>query len=450
MNLICVIYILFAILIKPSYESTHPALLLTTYDSVSIVYPKEMGYEKDFIQIIYKIAHYDVQYDVIMNATNEAVPYRIEDAVYDNIDSSVYIIISYTDNAGCELIKLKQIIVNGEPITSQMKNAKQLLAASNWSKHVLMRNTSISVLSMEINEKKRKIYWLEYNRLTSKWSLVIMRLDNSQSLNVEFEYFTFDDKSIEFSNDGYSFISVVFDNENNFIDISNRKQHLRKKKNRMRSSEIAVFITNNDILNLCYLSTLTCKNFLENKKELEYDYETQLNNPLAIPSFGRLMGIQFDTKERSLYVADYGYDRVYKILLDIRPNEFVRSEHMVLIKPSRIQNVLQSASGQLPINPLMAIVFDSHIFWTDFEDGLKSTVYKSACIRPVYRVKNATTLKLIQITPKSTTKNVENEEIQKLPPDYDFYANKLKSNSKRSTSLLNLFFLVSNLVFIIF
>jgi hypothetical protein len=93
---------------------------------------------------------------------------------------------------------------------------------------------------------------------------------------------------------------------------------------------------------------------------------------------------------------------------------------------------VQSSPGQLPINPIMSVAYDNNIFWTDFEDGLKSTIYKSPCIRSVYRVKNATTLKLIHIIAKASINHNNKTEggqngyrlssIQKnpflFPPDY--------------------------------
>ena len=65
------------------------ALLLTTFDSISLVYPKEMGYDKDFVQIIFRFtAHNTV---------------RIEDAVYDNTSCAVYFAVTSTHNHRNEL-----------------------------------------------------------------------------------------------------------------------------------------------------------------------------------------------------------------------------------------------------------------------------------------------------------------------------------------------------------
>ena len=99
-----------------------PALLLTTYDTVSIVYPKEMGYEKDFLQTVYKLNQTTQEASTTTTTTTTTKkpildkfvekyvnlsetmpqppppipqPFRIEDAVYDNTMSSIYIVISY-------------------------------------------------------------------------------------------------------------------------------------------------------------------------------------------------------------------------------------------------------------------------------------------------------------------------------------------------------------------
>ena len=86
LTMLCLILILNGIVQKESPKSSmlisKSALLLTSSNSISFLYSKEMGYEKDFVQTVFKI--------------NETVSKsRIEDAVYDNITCSIYFSIFY-------------------------------------------------------------------------------------------------------------------------------------------------------------------------------------------------------------------------------------------------------------------------------------------------------------------------------------------------------------------
>lgn len=82
-----------------------PALLLTTADSISLIYPKEMGYAKDFLHTIYKLNN-----DLLMNRTSgKRAQYRIEDAVYDNRTWSIYFILS-NSSSGSQIIRLTHLL----------------------------------------------------------------------------------------------------------------------------------------------------------------------------------------------------------------------------------------------------------------------------------------------------------------------------------------------------
>lgn len=479
-----------------------PALLLTTYDSVSIVYPKEMGYEKDFLQIIFKITQTTIvnsEQDKTNNKSLTLTHLRIEDAVYDQQQSTIYLVLSYTvengSNGGCEVIRLKHQHHHSSQKSEHTNRIEQQThsnyhIATNWQYEIAYKNTSISILSMQLNDKKRKLYWLEYNYQLNRWSIVIMKLQNEQQNQVKLEslnleYFTFAKSSIKFSYDGYSYISIIYDTfDDQYKQYRNKlqPQHAKSTKKAI-NGELIVFITNNQTLNICFLSNLTCRDFFkpfdDTNEDVEdnllkkvetsdddeyYDYyneyrpttstttttTTDIAYSSSITNFGRLMGIQYDSKERTLYVADYGYDRIEKILLEINTNlhlptarvnlnddesSDINEMSQITIKPSYIQTLVQSSPGQLPINPIMSVIYENTIFWTDFEDGLKSTIYKSPCIRPVYRIKNATTLKLININVKTSNKsflqsnlNINNyrslaiEKNQfKYPPDYYLY-----------------------------
>jgi hypothetical protein len=271
-----------------------------------------------------------------------------------------------------------------------------------------------------------------------------MKLIHSNSYT--FDYYTFSRTNIKFSTDGYSYISIIYDT----IDeqpLVTKQLNAKKLSKKAQKQEILLFITNNQTLNICFLSNLTCRNFFDLNPKEATDYEDefyddeeeedgQISTPLNIQpqpptvTFNRLMGIQYDQKENTLYLADYGYDRIEKIVFETNNDEHLTDN--IDIKASYIQTLVQSSPGQLPINPIMSVAYDNNIFWTDFEDGLKSTIYKSPCIRSVYRVKNATTLKLIHIIAKATINHNNKTEggqngyrlssIQKnpflFPPDY--------------------------------
>ena len=107
-----------------------------------------------------------------------------------------------------------------------------------------------------------------------------------------------------------------------------------------------------------------------------------------IYKFGRLMGIKYDPIGHALYLADYGFDRIERITFKSEDSfEF-----------NYIESILKSEYGQqAPLNPLMSMFYESYIFWIDVEEGLKTTIYKSSCIRSIYKIKYATSLKFIQI-----------------------------------------------------
>ena len=86
-----------------------PALLLTTADSISLVYPKEMGYAKDFLHTIYKINNNNRRLNEPGGEGGSNHSYRIEDAVYDNRTWSIYVIVS-NSSGGSEIVRLTHLI----------------------------------------------------------------------------------------------------------------------------------------------------------------------------------------------------------------------------------------------------------------------------------------------------------------------------------------------------
>lgn len=116
------------------------------------------------------------------------------------------------------------------------------------------------------------------------------------------------------------------------------------------------------------------------------------------------MGIKYDPIGHALYLADYGFDRIERITFrDEDSFEF-----------NYIESILKSEYGhQAPLNPLMTVFYESFIFWIDVEEGLKTTVFKSSCIRSIYKIKQATSLKLIQIGTFEQNKHMKQESQSK-------------------------------------
>ena len=46
------------------------------------------------------------------------------------------------------------------------------------------KNSTTKILSLDINVKKRKLYWLEFNILSQKWSMAIKKLNHDLSLPI--------------------------------------------------------------------------------------------------------------------------------------------------------------------------------------------------------------------------------------------------------------------------
>lgn len=116
------------------------------------------------------------------------------------------------------------------------------------------------------------------------------------------------------------------------------------------------------------------------------------------------MGIKYDPIGHALYLADYGFDRIERITFRAEDSfEF-----------NYIESIMKSEYGQqAPLNPLMTVFYESFIFWIDFEEGLKTTVFKSSCIRSIYKIKQATSLKLIQIGTFQQNKHRQQESQSK-------------------------------------
>ena len=85
---------------------------------------------------------------------------------------------------------------------------------------IVYSNSSAKLLSLDINTKKRKLYWFEFNTFVQYWSVGVKRLGRLNLANhkqhvsqAHVKYFTFEDYSARkiFANDGYTFIAVAKD-----------------------------------------------------------------------------------------------------------------------------------------------------------------------------------------------------------------------------------------------
>ena len=112
-----------------------------------------------------------------------------------------------------------------------------------------------------------------------------------------------------------------------------------------------------------------------------------LSDPLY--TFGRLMSLRFESNENALYLNDYGFDCIYK--LSFSASSFKLNNMETLLKHDSL-----GAQSQ-PLNPLMSFMLDSHIYWIDYEEGVKTIVYKSSCVRTVYKTKEPVSLRLVHL-----------------------------------------------------
>jgi hypothetical protein len=410
------LFVLFQLMsISTSKLLLAPALLLTTSDSISLIYPKEMGYEKDYLHIIFRLFNKDSS----MNA------FKIEDAVYDNRTWSIYFIISNSSGSS-ELFRLKRHS-NAHNFNSFKADEFSYEIASNWTvSNKVIKNPlgKTKLLSMDLI--KRNLYMLEFDLNTKKHSVLLFKLNNFKLVK-----FTFDNyMNNYFNNDGYTFITVARDH---FIASNS-------------SYDTVLFISNNQTLNICFLINMTCQDYFrtpilrttttipvfakklqpksdyydENVDGIDYDvyddYDSKSNRtPMPITStsatttpfvelspplytFGRLMGIKYDQLEHALYLSDYDFDHIYKISFERNTD----SNNLLTFKMESLETLLKTdyITQQIPpLNPIMSVLYEkSFMFWIDYEEGLKTTVLKSNCIRTVYKIKEAISLKLVFIS----------------------------------------------------
>lgn len=201
-----------------SETNSLPGILLTTNQTISFFYPKEMNYENDFMHIVFKI--------------NKTSPHRIEDCVYDNKTWSIYLIFN-SPNGSSSLIRLKQQrrFRSNQPILFSNSSPKLNFSyelASNWHISSIYSNSTSRMLSLDINVHRRKLYWFEFDEASQKWSIGVLKLLNPLAKN-SINLYALENK---FSTDGLSYLAVV--------------------------SDSTAFVSNDQSLSICHLANGTC------------------------------------------------------------------------------------------------------------------------------------------------------------------------------------------------
>ena len=384
-------FLLFISLACTSGETVEQAnaLLLTTLDSICLIYPKEMNYENDFLHIIFKLS---------LNKSN----YRVEDAVYDNKTWSIYFTISKIQG-GSELIRLKRktnFVANKSSPSDQFDFSFNI--ASNWVINKVYKNNYSKILSLDINPFKRKLYWIEFNTKTFSWYFTVGRLSGSYFFANNLHQILVPNQ-VSFSTDGYSYIGVIRDNYMN---------------------DISFFISNNQSLNLCHLINMTCVDYFRASLEstqtksttnldantyrflglFDEDYydtdKTTFSHTTSriadglyeqVFRYGKLMGIKYDPESNSMYLSDYLNDRIDKVSF---ADENFKLKNIETVLKSEF---LSNSVNHVALNPIMSFMYDNYVYWIDYEEGLKTSLLKSTCFRSIYKIKNAVSLKLITL-----------------------------------------------------
>jgi hypothetical protein len=466
---------------KDSSSTTeqNTALLVTNSDTISLMYPKEMGYENDYLHTIFKL---NCSTSSSLTMSNL---YRVEDSVFDNKTWSIYFILSNL-TGGSEIIRLKRISKpsNTSASTTSTVNPTDkdysYQIASNWLLSIVHKNTTAKILSLDLNVSKRKLYWFEFNKFNHVYSIGIMRLNGHNQNQAatagsaltpqKINRVLLNINNLQFSQDGYSYIAVVRDN-----DVFNL------------NNDITLFISNNETLILCYLINMTCIDYLRyvnpnnqilttvnvansngiSEESNDYLYEdedlvektttaastttsqinimTTVSASEPIVSYGKLMGIKYDSAEKSLIVCDYLNDQIDRIQFADVEN-FGLDSIETLLKLDYITKLSRQQDNVklITMNPIMSVLNENSLYWIDYEEGLKVNSFKTPMIRTIYKVKEPISLKLVYVTTprlsslSATTvngassnknlvqllKNINSK--YKYPPDYVYYLKYLK------------------------
>ena len=267
-----------------------------------------------------------------------------------------------------------------------------------------------------------------------------------------------------FGNDGYLCIAVVRDMRTSSSPSTTRQhQHTSNNNNNNDSkhtNDITFFVSNNQTLNICFTVNMTCGDYfrhptqpsvveeplsgstsvtgstapqanndyndLDDLDDEEVDIDDQddqdanesnnqtsatLSSTVAPAAalveyteapykFGRLMSVRYEASEHALYLNDFDYDVIYKMTFA----RLLQQHESFSVQFERMDILLRTdyANNQSPLNVIMSFMYDSHIYWIDFEDGLKTVVHKSSCVRTIYKAKEPVALRFIQQLPAAT------------------------------------------------
>lgn len=370
-------------------------LLHTLDDSVSLIYPKQLGYANHLKQKIYKIK----------NTSNRI--YKIKDSIYDRKTQSIYSsIVDFTNNRGSHIIRLayNQSDSYNDQTSSTYYYEEQM--APNWSKSIFYENKTSVIISMDINIEQRKLYWLEVeiNKVYTldKWFFVVKDLNNfSNSAKYIQLNHTFTDQLFT------HLISVAYDDSNSIQNDS--------------ENDIIFFVGVNKILSICSTRNKTCQDYFnsafyspiikksnnhtkennELKSSSEFDLaEIQptikidpyvqlygLNISSNPTEFNNITGIDYDKKNHVLYFNDYIGCRTLK--LTFRKNKKSNGYNFNF---SKIETILEKNYGLIRITPKISVVHGDYIFWID-TFGIQSSVIYNSCEIEVYSVRYSNSLR---------------------------------------------------------
>jgi hypothetical protein len=224
---------------QPIEDSSLSSIMLATPDSLTFIYPSEMGYEKDYLHIIFKLV-------------NAKLDYRIEEAVFDNKTWSVYLIVSNA-SGGSDLLRLKRSFGPSSTHSVDLDYGYEIDSV-NWSLQLVHRFERSKLLSMDISVAKRRLYLFEFNKTSKKYSIVLVKLTGGHH---RLFYFTFAYTSNHFfKNDGYLYVTVARDN----FSLNGNGNGLVNASG-LVTADITLFISNNQTLNICFLINMTCNDY---------------------------------------------------------------------------------------------------------------------------------------------------------------------------------------------
>jgi hypothetical protein len=180
-----------------------------------------------------------------------------------------------------------------------------------------------------------------------------------------------------------------------------------------------------------------------------------------VVAYGKLMGIKYDPGEQTLLVCDYMNDQIDRVHFTDNENFGLESIETLLKL-----DFLTKAANRLPdpsvaklltMNPIMSALDSNHLYWIDYEEGLKVNSVRTPMVRTIYKIKEPVSLKLVYMTAprlasisasavllasastngsRGASRLIEllrnvNEKF-KYPPDYVYYLKYLKDQEEEA------------------